>query len=63
MEFIISRLCGRLLCRRWMWRFDLVNDGNRIQRLDLLIVTCNYVGGRLLLLRMSDGIGTARSRF
>ena len=63
MKCIVSMMCRRILCRRCRWRYDLVNDGNRIWRGYVLIITCNDVGVRLLILRMSGGIGTARSMF
>ena len=63
MKSIVNRLCGRLFGQRWRWRSDLVNNDDRIWRGDLLFITWNDVGGRLLMLRMSDGRGTSRSRF
>ena len=63
MKGVIYRFCGRLFCWRWKWRCDLVNDGRRRLRGDVLILTWNDVGGVLMMLRMSGGRGTSRSRF
>ena len=63
MKCIFARLCGRLFCPKWRWRCDLVNFGKRSRQGDALVFTWNYVGGRLLLLRISGGRGTIRNRF
>ena len=63
MNGIVARLYVQLFGWSWMCRSVLVNDGNRRWRGNVLFVTWNDVWGRLLMLRMSGGRGTDRSRF